>query len=117
MLRKDIERGSYYIVKPETPCRFLVQVIDWDNERGWRCRRVDTGEIIYIKHGSRFYEKVEYSQYSYSPVDTPEYQQLSQLLDELQSTTTETAVTAKETNSNGQLDLFDEENVELGVVD
>jgi len=32
MLRKDIERGSYYIVKPETPCRFLVQVIDWDTK-------------------------------------------------------------------------------------
>jgi hypothetical protein len=112
MLRKDIERGSYYIVKPETPCRFLVQVIDWDNERGWRCRRVDTGEIIYIKHGSRFYEKVEYSQYSYfsSPsatTTTTDYRPL----DQLQSTTA-----AKEMDSNGQLSLFDE-NVELGVVD
>jgi|YNPMSStandDraft_2_1061718.scaffolds.fasta_scaffold26308_1 hypothetical protein len=112
MLRKDIERGSYYIVKPETPCRFLVQVIDWDNERGWRCRRVDTGEIIYIKHGSRFYEKVEYSQYSYfsSPsatTTTTDYHSL----DQLQSTTA-----AKEMDSNGQLSLFDE-NVELGVVD
>jgi hypothetical protein len=110
MLRKDIERGSYYIVKPETPCRFLVQVIDWDNERGWRCRRVDTGEIIYIKHGSRFYEKVEYSQYSYfsSPsATTTDYRPL----DQLQSTTTE-----EKMDSNGQLNLFDE-NVELGVVD
>jgi hypothetical protein len=112
MLRKDIERGSYYIVKPETPCRFLVQVIDWDNERGWRCRRVDTGEIIYIKHGSRFYEKVEYSQYSYfsSPsaaTTTADYRPL----DQLQSTTTE-----EQMDSNGQLSLFDE-NVELGVVD
>jgi hypothetical protein len=113
MLRKDIERGSYYIVKPETPCRFLVQVIDWDNERGWRCRRVDTGEIIYIKHGSRFYEKVEYSQYSYfsSPSSATTTTTDYHSLDQLQSTTA-----AKEMDSNGQLSLFDE-NVELGVVD
>jgi len=115
MLRKDIERGSYYIVKPETPCRFLVQVIDWDNERGWRCRRVDTGEIIYIKHGSRFYEKVEYSQYSYfsspSAADTTtDYRPL----DQLQSTTT--VAEEEKTDSNDQLSLFDE-NIELGVVD
>lgn len=115
MLRKDIERGSYYIVKPETPCRFLVQVIDWDNERGWRCRRVDTGEIIYIKHGSRFYEKVEYSQYSYfsstsATTTTTDYRPL----DQLQSTTTEEK--EEKVGSNGQLSLFDE-NVELGVVD
>jgi len=114
MLRKDIERGSYYIVKPETPCRFLVQVIDWDNERGWRCRRVDTGEIIYIKHGSRFCEKVEYSQYSYfsspSTAVTTDYRPL----DQLQSTAT--VPVGEKIDSNDQLSLFDE-NVELGVVD